>query len=651
MRDTDESLLKSFAATRDEAAFRTLADRYLGLVFHTALRRTGSRPLAEEVSQNILCALAKKASSLAKNPDLLAAWLHRATLYESSKAMRSESSHQRRKQLQHPDSIPPTGVHGSSPWIDAVPHLDVALDKLPEADRGILMLHYFEKRSFPDIARSLGKNSAAIQKQAQRALEKLSRLLRARGVALSVTAIAAGLAGEFAKAAPVSFLQSATTSVLNGTNTYTTTGLTLMAISKSKALVPLALLLFAVPLTLQQVAISKIQKQNAALRMEPRPQSRHSSSARLVSPAVRRQGVSTNTDVLVLYDEQKAVLRQGALMRDAFAGKLESLSPETLDRLIRETAGLRVNRESKGDLLNSLLAALAKKDPDLAVTTAMDLIKADRGTAHALGSRREFLDHFFTWAETHRDEAKSWIDELEHSGSAPNEAFVGEFRARLLASMIVSRSPDLREYLRTRPEEERFRLAEQAIDCVSSLEGEQAIAGCAASIPFVRESMSDAMRNSLLGTMVRNIIQGSEWDDYTSMNRLFEKAELASAEKERVAHASARMILATGWNPFDPGREARVSSETETFLRRQIPQQADRVFEEVRKEIHQHELRSAEETIDELQRNTDVSDDELVRSLTTENLRSQLSSALKMAERIRDPSKRDNTINVLKQRH
>ncbi len=44
MRDTDESLMKSFAIHRDEAAFRTLAERYLGLVFHTALRRTNNRP-------------------------------------------------------------------------------------------------------------------------------------------------------------------------------------------------------------------------------------------------------------------------------------------------------------------------------------------------------------------------------------------------------------------------------------------------------------------------------------------------------------------------------------------------------------------------------------------------------------------------------
>lgn len=42
MKDSDESLLRSFALHRDEGAFRTLTERYLGLIFHTALRRTGN---------------------------------------------------------------------------------------------------------------------------------------------------------------------------------------------------------------------------------------------------------------------------------------------------------------------------------------------------------------------------------------------------------------------------------------------------------------------------------------------------------------------------------------------------------------------------------------------------------------------------------
>jgi DNA-directed RNA polymerase specialized sigma24 family protein len=132
MTERDEELLESFAGSRDEAAFGILAGRYGGLVLHTALRRTGDRQMAEEVCQNVLCAMAKKAPQLAKDPARLVPWLHRATLYESHKAMRSESSYRRRKALQEAAAIPEE-ASGESPWAEAVPHLDVALDRPPDA--------------------------------------------------------------------------------------------------------------------------------------------------------------------------------------------------------------------------------------------------------------------------------------------------------------------------------------------------------------------------------------------------------------------------------------------------------------------------------------------------------------------------------------
>lgn len=216
MSDTDGQLLQAFAADRDEGAFRLLAKRHLGLIFHTALRRTGNRPLAEEISQNVLLALARKSGSLAKEAECLPGWLHRATLFEASKAMRAESSYQRRKQVPDDGGEPISAASDSdATWREALPQLDLALDKLPEADRRILLLHYFEDHPFPRIAERLGKNVAAVQKQAQRALEKLSRILRTKGVALSVTALGAGLATQAAKAVPEAFVQSASSFALS----------------------------------------------------------------------------------------------------------------------------------------------------------------------------------------------------------------------------------------------------------------------------------------------------------------------------------------------------------------------------------------------------------------------------------------------------
>ena len=116
MQETDGHLLTRFASHRDEAAFRELTARYLGLIYHVALRRTGDRQMAGEISQHVLCAVVHKAASLARHPERLPAWLHRATLFESSKAMRSEASHQRRKQLVHPDAIASTADADPAAW-------------------------------------------------------------------------------------------------------------------------------------------------------------------------------------------------------------------------------------------------------------------------------------------------------------------------------------------------------------------------------------------------------------------------------------------------------------------------------------------------------------------------------------------------------
>lgn len=272
MRATDDAaLLLSFARNRDETAFRTLTERHLGLIFHAALRRTGNRPMAEEVTQNVLCAVVRKAGELARHPERLQAWLHRATLFESSKAMRMEASHQRRKQLQHPDEFP-GDVHPEeeSAWRAALPHLDLALDELAESDRQVVLMHFFERQTFPKIAAALGRSPAAVQKQSVRALEKLSRLLRSKGVAVPARMLPVGMAMESAKAAPAGLLPRLTTNaLLKGSTAIAVPGLPLTLALSLKIAAGGVLLILAVQLGLQQMAISQAEGELALLRAHP----------------------------------------------------------------------------------------------------------------------------------------------------------------------------------------------------------------------------------------------------------------------------------------------------------------------------------------------------------------------------------------------
>ena len=265
MAETDQILLKRFVKG-DEKAFQTFVNRHYGLVLQVALRRTRHRQLAEEATQNVFCAVAKKASSLSKKPDLLLPWLHRAALFESSKAMRAEHSSQRRQKLNHPDSISSTNEAENTAWLLALPHLDGALDKLSRSDRNVVLQHYFEGKSFPAIAKQEGRPAGTIQKQCRRALDKLSRILRAKGATVSALTLAGCLTPKLAKAASPKLASAIAAQAITDASIHSTTSLSFYMLMKSKLVLPLTLAAVLFPLAAQQVAITQTVSQNRNLK-------------------------------------------------------------------------------------------------------------------------------------------------------------------------------------------------------------------------------------------------------------------------------------------------------------------------------------------------------------------------------------------------
>ncbi len=60
----DQQLLAEFTGANSETAFATLVERYVNLVYSTALRFTGNPQAAEEISQAGVIIFARKAGSL-----------------------------------------------------------------------------------------------------------------------------------------------------------------------------------------------------------------------------------------------------------------------------------------------------------------------------------------------------------------------------------------------------------------------------------------------------------------------------------------------------------------------------------------------------------------------------------------------------------
>src|SRR2546428_3466283 len=94
----DRLPVAAYARRGSETGFRALVTRHVHLVYATALRQVGDAGLAEEITENVFAALARKAPRLA-GIETLAGWLHRASILEAKARIRSELRRDRREEM------------------------------------------------------------------------------------------------------------------------------------------------------------------------------------------------------------------------------------------------------------------------------------------------------------------------------------------------------------------------------------------------------------------------------------------------------------------------------------------------------------------------------------------------------------------------
>jgi RNA polymerase sigma factor (sigma-70 family) len=194
----DAALLDAYARRGCEASFRRLVERHAGLVFHTAQRVVEQAALAQDVAQQVFLHLAREAGNLDASRGL-AGWLHRTTTFAAMNARRSERRQQKRLQrlARETDTAP------DAAWQEVMPLLDAGLESLGGTDRQVVLLHFYEGLAFREVAARLGMSAEAAQKRSVRAVEKLSRWLRRRGVATSSAALGLALTTHMSEAAPM----------------------------------------------------------------------------------------------------------------------------------------------------------------------------------------------------------------------------------------------------------------------------------------------------------------------------------------------------------------------------------------------------------------------------------------------------------------
>lgn len=242
----DQQLLRAYAGQRSEEAFAVLVKRHASLVYGTACRKLGNAGEAEEVTQAVFVALAKKAPFLCHRANL-AGWLHQTTLLECRQHLRTELRRRRREQtaMQLNELSPP-----NEPALAA--ELDDALLELSEKDRQPLLLRFFENLSLREVSHALSIREDAAQKRVSKSLSLLERILRRRGRDIGGASLIAVLAGS-AQSAPTHLILTATQMALAATTSTFALGIAfakLMALTKTQT-AAICLLMLSTPLLLQ----------------------------------------------------------------------------------------------------------------------------------------------------------------------------------------------------------------------------------------------------------------------------------------------------------------------------------------------------------------------------------------------------------------
>lgn len=235
---SDRQLLERFVETRCHDAFAQLVSRHVPMVYAAAMRQAGHRQTAEDVTQEVFAALARKAATL-RAEQVLASWLLVATRRTCLTVLRRERRRQRREDKAASMQPTTTSADRGSDSDELLPMLDAALASLGEVDRHAIVLRFFCGASDRDAADVLGMTENTLRQRRFRSIEKLRAYFRTQGLDIGADALAGTIAANAVRAVPPHLAAAATRHALAAAATpaalVATKGILLMSWMKAKS--------------------------------------------------------------------------------------------------------------------------------------------------------------------------------------------------------------------------------------------------------------------------------------------------------------------------------------------------------------------------------------------------------------------------------
>lgn len=260
----DQQLLRQYLREGSEPAFRQLVERHVDLVYGAAFRQLDNWSPAEEVTQTVFIALARRAAFLTQHPSL-AGWLYHTAVNQARQHSRGDQRRRTREDaaVQIGSTMQPDESH-------ALAHvLDETLLELRPDDREALVLRYFEGRGLRELGHALGLKEDAAQKRVARALEALTAKFRRRGYAAPAVAVTAAMRAV-SHAAPAGLAAAVTKAALPFAGAATSSGAVVlfgrfMALTKTQTAIACAVLA-AAPVAYEWHAAASARDEHATLQ-------------------------------------------------------------------------------------------------------------------------------------------------------------------------------------------------------------------------------------------------------------------------------------------------------------------------------------------------------------------------------------------------
>jgi RNA polymerase sigma-70 factor (ECF subfamily) len=179
---SDEDLLELVARRRDADAFEALYSRYSRAVYGVVRRVVGDRGRSEDVVQEAFASVWRAAASYRRERGTAAAWLFAISRNAAADALRARVPAVLADPPDQPDTAPGPGESAAATLEAFTVH--AAVDALPEREREVIELAYFDGLSQSEVAERLSLPLGTVKTRTRSGLSRLADRLADQRVML-----------------------------------------------------------------------------------------------------------------------------------------------------------------------------------------------------------------------------------------------------------------------------------------------------------------------------------------------------------------------------------------------------------------------------------------------------------------------------------